>query len=677
MSMSHQLLDDMMKPRRPIRTPGIMACFLLIVMVLVSFHPVTTLAKGHSFGEQLLLPHEESRVVSQNMEILLATGTNQEFLQAAAETAGRKNFGTGGNSLWKGGKKNKGKTKREGLGKSNGKRAGSKSGSGIAGGTEAFLGTLKGGGKGKGKGGGNGGRNGKKGKKGSWGIALRSLPIWNAAKFQLKARRAAAGLKQAMAQAGTARGQALSLVRQWLAEGARAGAGADTRDMWTQVARDCVHQLSLAQLSLDRAAEILETGDADASDVVFKLSGAATMADNCQGAFDFVRRTEDAAAGDGGGSGRYGMTAQVRETAAGLRDSIVALQQQTLDLQQIATAAAAATDDAGGGGSDAAASAPPAPASAAPGDAGNADAVKSNDAPSDSSNDVAPPPPSSTQEDMAVPASPSGNDQSTSEGGPRGSTVESSPVNGQDGAAASDSRLLAESWPYMMGSVEGEVGRRRRRVQEGVVAGERGGEDWGVGDGGDIEKEAGRVEGEQVEGGEGGEGEKEMLGGVVGEAGGGEEGELAGEIVGNEKDTSSQDPYSDLDPYVGPTESSSDVSDDVEGQASDVEVPPADVDNPTASAEPAETEGQKRTPSSPSYSSLLQANGTADPPTAPPSSPLPTSPPPPPKKPPTLPPDCPKPIVRPPPLLAPFSIPRLMPNLVVAQDGSGDFTTIQ
>ncbi|CAI5533543.1 unnamed protein product [Closterium sp. Naga37s-1] len=401
--------------------------------------------------------------------------------------------------------------------------------------------------------------------------------------------------------------------------------------------------MSLAQLSLDRAAEILETGDADASDVVFKLSGAATMADNCQGAFDFVRRTEDAAAGDGGGSGRYGMTAQVRETAAGLRNSNVALQQQTLDLQQMA--AAAADPD--------------------------------NDAPSDSSNDVAPPPPSSTQEDVAVPASPSGNDQSTSEGGPRGSTVESSPVNGQDGAAASDSRLLAESWPYMMGSVEGEVGRRRRRVQEGVVAGERGGEDWGVEDGGDIEKEAGGVEGEQVEGGEGGEGEKEMLGGVVGEAGGGEEGELAGEIVGNEKDTSSQDPYSDLDPYVGPTESSSDVSDDVEGQASDVEVPPADVDNPTASAEPAETEGQKRTPSSPSYSSLLQANGTADPPTAPPSSPPPTPPPPPPKKPPTLPPDCPKPIVRPPPLLAPFSIPRLMPNLVVAQDGSGDFTTIQ
>ncbi|CAI5487716.1 unnamed protein product [Closterium sp. Naga37s-1] len=429
------------------------------------------------------------------MEILLATGTNQEFLQAA-KTVGGKKVGTGGNFPRKGGKR-KGKTKREGAGKSNGKGAGSKSGSGIAGGTEAFLGTLKGGGKGKGKGGGNGGRSGKKGKKGAWGIALRTLPIWNAAKFQLKARRAAAGLKKAMVQAGAARGQALSLERQWLAEGARAGAGADTRDMWTQVARDCVHQgpfltpspltsplhlphpsrsfpsppglppipprlppiipvfppsprlppirqLSLSQLSLDRAAEILETGDADASDAVFKLSGAATMADNCQGSFDNVRRTEDAAGGDGGGSGRYGMTAQVRETAAGLRDSIVVLQQQTLDLQQIATAAAAATDDAADGG-DATQSAPPAPAP--PGGGGNADGSTSSDAPSGSSNDVAPPPPSSTEEDVAVPASPSGNDQSASEGGPRGSTVDSSPANGQDGAAASDAPIASHRLP--------------------------------------------------------------------------------------------------------------------------------------------------------------------------------------------------------------------------------------
>ncbi|CAI5991584.1 unnamed protein product [Closterium sp. NIES-64] len=649
------------------------------------------------------------------MEILLATGTNQEFLQAA-KTVGGKKVGTGGYSPRKGGKR-KGKAKREGAGKSNGKGAGSKSGSGIPGGTEAFLGTLKGGGKRKGKGGGSGGRSGKKGKKGAWGIALRSLPIWNAAKFQLKARRAAAGLKTAMAQAGAARGQALSLVRQWLAEGARAGAGADTRDMWTQVARDCVHQLSLSQLSLDRAAEILETGDADASDAVFKLSGAATMADNCQGSFDFVRRTEDAEGGDGGGSGRYGMTAQVRvscgwcagelvragvssghelprwqgvsakqsgtnssrqslsplipysslpfpcrsafvahwsnqETAADLRDSIVTLQQQTIDLQQIAAAAAAtATDDDGGDGADvgdAAASAPPPPAPAAPGDAGSADGSTSTNAPSDSSNDVAPPPPSSTQEDVAVPASPSsnevtfespqkpppsstqedvavptspsGNDQSTSEGGPRGSSVGLTPVNGQDGAAASDGRLLAESWPSMMGGggVKGKEEKRGRRMQDGG-AGER--VEGSVGDGGDAEAEkeqgervaVGGVEGEQMAGGE--------EGGEVRWVVGGGEGEVVGEIVGDEEGTSPQDPYLDLDPYVGPTGSSSDGPDDVEGQASDVEVPPAD--------------------------------------------------------PPALPPDCPKPIVRPPPLLAPFSIPRLMPNLVVAQDGSGDFTTIQ
>ncbi|CAI5472453.1 unnamed protein product [Closterium sp. Yama58-4] len=346
-------------------------------------------------------------------------------------------------------------------------------------------------------------------------------------------------------------------------------------------------QMSLSQLSLDRAAEILKTGDADASDAVFKLSGAATMADNCQGAFDF--------------------------------------------------------------------------------------------------------------EDVAVPASLSGSDQRTSEGGPRGSTVESPPVNGQDGAVASDSRLLAESGPSVMGGVEGEVRRRRRRVQEGGVGerggeeggvGERGGEEGGVDDGGDVEKEeggeedVGGVEGEQMAGGEGGEGENEMegeeRGEVTGETGV-EQGEVEGEIVGDEEYTSPQDPYSDIDPYLGPS-GSSDVSEGVEEPISDVDDPTADVDSPTASTEPAETEGQKRTPSSPSSlsssSSLLQANGTADPPTAPPSSP-PPNPPPSPKKPPTLPPDCPKPVVRPPPILPPFSIPRLMPNLVVAQDGSGDFTTIQ
>ncbi|GJP58670.1 hypothetical protein CLOP_g2065 [Closterium sp. NIES-67] len=241
------------------------------------------------------------------MQILLATGTNQGFLQAA-ETIGGKNPGMGG-------KPGKGKTKGNGSGKGNTKGAGSKGvgresaggkgGKGMAGGVDTLRGILKGGGKGKGKGGGNGGRSGK-GKKGAWGTALRSLPIWNAAKFQLKARRALAGLKKAMAQAGTARGHALGLVRKWMAEDARAGA----RNVWTQAARDCVHQMSLSQLSMDRASEILQAGDADASDAVFKLSGAATLADNCQGAFDFLRRTE-------GSSGRYDMTAQVRRPIIG------------------------------------------------------------------------------------------------------------------------------------------------------------------------------------------------------------------------------------------------------------------------------------------------------------------------------------------------------------------------
>ncbi|CAI5461195.1 unnamed protein product [Closterium sp. Yama58-4] len=212
-------------------------------------------------------------------------------------------------------------------------------------------------------------------------------------------------------------------------------------------------------------------------------------------------------------------------------------------------------------------------------------------------------------------------------------------------------------------------------MQEGV-SGERGG------DGGDIEKDEGGVEGEQAAGGEGAEGEREMQGEVAGEVGGDEGGEVVREIVGDEGDTGSQDPYSDRDPYVGPTESSSDVPEDVEGQASDVEVPSADVDDPTASTEPAETEGQKSnpisrpSPSSSAASSLLQDNSTSDLSTTP-SSPPPATPPPPPKNPPSLPADCPKPTVPPPPVLAPFSIPRLMPNLVVAQDGSGDFTTIQ
>ncbi|CAI5459020.1 unnamed protein product [Closterium sp. Yama58-4] len=150
----------------------------------------------------------------------------------------------------------------------------------------SWLPRPRGGGKG-GNGGndGNGGKGGAGGRmRATWGVPLRLRSAWGSAKFRAKARDALGRLTGARGVAVTAQGRAERLMAAWAGRPGREG-WRKGKDVWTQVARDCVSQLALAKASMDEAAVIINTGEGDVADARVSLSSAATLAGDCLDSF--------------------------------------------------------------------------------------------------------------------------------------------------------------------------------------------------------------------------------------------------------------------------------------------------------------------------------------------------------------------------------------------------------
>ncbi|CAI5526238.1 unnamed protein product [Closterium sp. Naga37s-1] len=135
---------------------------------------------------------------------------------------------------------------------------------------------------GKGGKGGNGGSGGRM--RATWGVPLRLRAAWGSAKFRVKARDALGRLTGARGVAVTAQGRAEQLMAAWAGRRGREG-WRKGKDVWTQVARDCVSQLALAKASMDEAAVIINTGEGDVADARISLSSAATLAGDCLDSF--------------------------------------------------------------------------------------------------------------------------------------------------------------------------------------------------------------------------------------------------------------------------------------------------------------------------------------------------------------------------------------------------------
>ncbi|GJP31265.1 hypothetical protein CLOM_g10411 [Closterium sp. NIES-68] len=114
---------------------------------------------------------------------------------------------------------------------------------------------------------------------GLWGVRMRELVLWRAAKFRAKAREAVAHMAAGKAAAAMARSRALNLERARRAEGRVAPS-------WTNLARDCVEQMGVAAGSLHEATGMMERGDADVNLPRIHLSNAATLALDCAQGFD-------------------------------------------------------------------------------------------------------------------------------------------------------------------------------------------------------------------------------------------------------------------------------------------------------------------------------------------------------------------------------------------------------
>ncbi|GJP37143.1 hypothetical protein CLOM_g21583 [Closterium sp. NIES-68] len=183
------------------------------------------------------------------------------------------------------------------------------------------------------RGGGKGGNGGIGGRiRATWGVPLRLRAAWGSAKFRAKARDALTRLTGARGAAVTAQGRAEKLVAAWAGRGGEEG-WRKGKDVWTQVARDCVNQLSLAKASMDEAAAIINTGEGDVADARISLSSAATLASDCRDSFRLF--APDGATTD--------PARAVQQAAGQLRAALMALQQQAADMAAMVASSSQST----------------------------------------------------------------------------------------------------------------------------------------------------------------------------------------------------------------------------------------------------------------------------------------------------------------------------------------------